>query len=82
VEPAGSDDVDSGRFRPAERRNDYGEVGYGGPNPPDREHTYRFVARALDTTLALDSGETKAALEAAVEGHVLAEARLTGTYAP
>jgi len=65
-----------------EGRNDYGEVGYGGPNPPDREHTYRFVARALDTTLALDSGETKAALEAAVEGHVLAEARLTGTYAP
>lgn len=63
-------------------KNDYGEVGYGGPNPPDREHAYRFVVRTLDTGLALDRGETKAELEMAIEGHVLDEARLTGTYAP
>jgi Raf kinase inhibitor-like YbhB/YbcL family protein len=74
-------------FEPAdvggrEGTNDYGEVGYGGPNPPDREHTYRFVAYALDTTLDLASGATKADLEAAIEGHVLSAARLTGTYAP
>ncbi|MFB6090667.1 MAG: YbhB/YbcL family Raf kinase inhibitor-like protein [Halobellus sp.] len=65
-----------------EGRNDYGELGYGGPNPPDREHTYRFVAYALDTTLALEAGATKADLEAAIEGHVLEEAALEGTYAP
>ena len=65
-----------------EGTNDYDEVGYGGPNPPDREHTYRFLAYALDTSPNLASGATKADLEAAIEGHVLAEARLTGTYAP
>lgn len=65
-----------------EGRNSYGERGYGGPNPPDREHTYRFVLYALDTTLGLDAGATKADLEAAIEGHVLGETTLTGTYAP
>jgi Raf kinase inhibitor-like YbhB/YbcL family protein len=65
-----------------EGRNDYGERGYGGPNPPDREHTYRFILYALDATLDLDAGATKDDLEAAMEGHVLAEAELTGTYAP
>jgi Raf kinase inhibitor-like YbhB/YbcL family protein len=37
----------------AEGTNDYDEVGYGGPNPPDREHRYRFKLFALDTTLDL-----------------------------
>jgi hypothetical protein len=77
--PAGFDPESAGAV---EGTNDYGEVGYGGPNPPDRRHTYRFVARALDTALALDSGETKAELERAAEGHVVAEAHLSGTYAP
>ncbi|MFB6147153.1 MAG: YbhB/YbcL family Raf kinase inhibitor-like protein [Halobacteriaceae archaeon] len=65
-----------------EGQNDYGEVGYGGPNPPDREHTYRFVLYALDVTLDLDRGATKDDLEDAIDGHVLADATLTGTYAP
>ncbi|MFB6128601.1 MAG: YbhB/YbcL family Raf kinase inhibitor-like protein [Halorhabdus sp.] len=65
-----------------EGRNDFGETGYGGPNPPDGRHTYRFVAYALDTTLSLGPGATKDDLETAVEGHVLAEATLEGTYAP
>ncbi|UVE51563.1 YbhB/YbcL family Raf kinase inhibitor-like protein [Haloferax larsenii] len=65
-----------------EGQNSYGERGYGGPNPPDREHTYRFVLYALDTELGLEPGATKADLESAIEGHVLDEARLTGTYAP
>ncbi|MDZ7850164.1 MAG: YbhB/YbcL family Raf kinase inhibitor-like protein [Halodesulfurarchaeum sp.] len=65
-----------------EGRNDYGEPGYGGPNPPDREHTYRFRVFALDTTLDLAPGATKADLESAMEGHVIEEALLEGTYAP
>lgn len=65
-----------------EGQNDFGGLGYGGPNPPDREHTYRFTVYALDTTLELDSTATKADLEDAIEGHVLAEATLEGTYAP
>ncbi|MFB6106220.1 MAG: YbhB/YbcL family Raf kinase inhibitor-like protein [Halobacteriaceae archaeon] len=65
-----------------EGKNDYGDPGYGGPNPPDGEHTYRFVLYALDATLSLDAGTTAEDLRTAIEGHVLAEATLTGTYAP
>lgn len=62
--------------------NDYGSVGYGGPNPPNKTHTYRFRLVALDTTLGLDSGATKADLESAITGHVLAETTLEGTFSP
>lgn len=65
-----------------EGRNDYGEAGYGGPNPPDGEHEYRFRCYALDRRLDLDGVETKDAVEAAIDGHVLAQATLSGTYAP
>ncbi|MFB6069447.1 MAG: YbhB/YbcL family Raf kinase inhibitor-like protein [Halanaeroarchaeum sp.] len=65
-----------------EGRTDYGEVGYGGPNPPDREHTYRFRLYALDVTLDLEEGATSDDLEAAMEGAILATATLEGTYAP
>jgi Raf kinase inhibitor-like YbhB/YbcL family protein len=65
-----------------EGTNDYGERGYGGPNPPDREHSYRFRLYALDEPLALDAGASKADLEAAMAGHVRAETTLTGTFAP
>ncbi|KAB1192518.1 YbhB/YbcL family Raf kinase inhibitor-like protein [Haloferax sp. MBLA0076] len=65
-----------------EGTNSYGSRGYGGPNPPDGEHAYRFVLYALDTELSLESGATKSHLERAIDGHVLGEARLTGTYAP
>lgn len=65
-----------------EGHNDFGESGYGGPNPPDRPHTYRFVVYALDTDLTLDPGATKADLEAAMADHVVDEARLTGTFGP
>ena len=63
-------------------RTDFGENRYGGPNPPDRRHTYEFRLYALDTTLSLERGETKDQLEEAMAGHVLAEATLRGTYAP
>ncbi len=62
--------------------NDYGERGYGGPNPPDREHTYRFRLYAVDTQLDIDAGATKETVLDAVEDHVIAEASLTGTFAP
>ncbi|WP_152042308.1 YbhB/YbcL family Raf kinase inhibitor-like protein [Salinigranum salinum] len=65
-----------------EGQNDYGERGYGGPNPPDREHTYRFLLYALDTVLSLDPGATKDELQQAMEESLLEEALLEGTYAP
>lgn len=63
-------------------RNDYGEPGYGGPNPPDREHTYRFKLYALDRRLSLEAGATAEQLEAAMDDSIVAETRLRGTYAP
>ncbi len=65
-----------------EGRNDFGETGYGGPNPPDREHTYRFELYALDDDLDLASSATATDVRDAAEGHVLDDARLEGTYAP
>ena len=63
-------------------KNDFGEIGYGGPAPPDKRHTYIFKAYALDTVLDLKEGYSKQELEDAMKGHIIAEAKLTGTYAP
>ncbi|MCU4719072.1 YbhB/YbcL family Raf kinase inhibitor-like protein [Halapricum hydrolyticum] len=65
-----------------EGRNDYGERGYGGPNPPDREHTYRIHLYAADTELELGRRTDADDLRDALEGHVIDEATLEGTYAP
>jgi Raf kinase inhibitor-like YbhB/YbcL family protein len=65
-----------------EGENDFGETGWGGPNPPDREHTYRFLLYALDETLDVSPGADKDTVYSAAEGTVLAKARLEGTYAP
>ena len=65
-----------------EGQNDYGEVGYGGPNPADGEHTYRFRLYALDAALGLLTSADRAAVTDAATGHILAKATLEGTYAP
>ena len=61
---------------------DFGEVGYGGPAPPDKRHTYVFKLYALDTKLILPDKSTKADVEKAMEGHIIEQVTLTGTYAP
>jgi len=65
-----------------EGETDFGEIGYGGPAPPDKEHTYIFKLYALDTTLDLSKGSTKPDLENSIKDHVLAETKLIGKYAP
>ncbi len=62
-------------------KNDFGPIGYGGPTPPSGVHTYVITVYALSEALALESGFRLADLTAAMEGRVLAEAALTGTYA-
>ena len=69
-------------FSAIEGKTDFGEIGYGGPAPPDKRHTYIFKAYALDTELDLKEGFSKQELEDAMKGHILAEAKLTGTFAP
>ena len=60
--------------------NDFGKLGYGGPCPPGGTHRYFFKLYALDTGLDLDSGISKAQLLEAIEGHILDEGQLMGTY--
>ena len=67
---------------PIEGKTDFGEIGYGGPAPPDKRHTYIFKAYALDTELELKEGYSKKELEDAMSGHIIEEAKLTGTFAP
>ena len=65
-----------------EGMTDFGEFGYGGPAPPDKRHTYVFKLYALDSILDLPEGSTKSELEKAMEGHIIEQVTLTGTYAP
>jgi hypothetical protein len=65
-----------------EGMTDFGEVGYGGPAPPDKRHTYIFKLYALDSELDLPDKSTKADVEKAMEGHIIEQTQLTGTYAP
>lgn len=60
--------------------NDWHRTGYGGPCPPIGRHRYFHKLYALDTVLPDLGTPTKAALEAAMKGHVVAQAELVGTY--
>ncbi len=55
-------------------------LGYGGPCPPSGTHRYFFKLYALDQPIGLESGATKAEIEAVMEGHILDQAELMGRY--
>ncbi|TFG88178.1 MAG: YbhB/YbcL family Raf kinase inhibitor-like protein [Gemmatimonadales bacterium] len=59
---------------------DFRRIGYGGPCPPSGTHRYYFRLYALDILLDLPATTTKARLEEAMKGHVLAKAELMGKY--
>lgn len=63
-----------------EGTNDWKRTGYGGPCPPVGRHRYFHRVYALDTVLPDLGAPTRAGLERAMEGHVLAQAELVGTY--
>ncbi len=65
-----------------EGKTDFDEIGYGGPAPPDKRHTYIFKLFALKTKLDLKKGSSKAQLENAMNGKILDQAILKGTFAP
>jgi Raf kinase inhibitor-like YbhB/YbcL family protein len=60
--------------------NSFGKLGYGGPCPPSGTHRYFFKLYALDTALGLDPGISKKELLKAMEGHILGQTELMGTY--
>jgi Raf kinase inhibitor-like YbhB/YbcL family protein len=61
-------------------KNDFGKIGYGGPCPPSGTHRYLFRIYAVDSELALKAGAARTDVEKAMEGHILAQAQLIGTY--
>jgi Raf kinase inhibitor-like YbhB/YbcL family protein len=60
--------------------NDWERTGYGGPCPPIGNHRYFFKLYALDTVLPDLKQPTKAKLEEAIRGHIIAAAELIGRY--
>lgn len=63
-------------------KNDFGNMGYGGPAPPPgKPHRYFFKLYALDSALDLAEASTKAQLEQAMKSHILASGQLMGKYA-
>ena len=61
-------------------KNDWSKARYGGPCPPIGRHRYFFKLYALDQMLSDQHDPKKAALEKAMQGHVLAQAELVGSY--
>ncbi len=65
-----------------EGRNDFGRSGYGGPMPPPGHgtHHYHFKVYALDVPIDLKPGASKKDLLKAMQGHIVDQGDLIGTY--
>lgn len=60
--------------------NDWKRIGYGGPCPPIGRHRYFHKLYALDAVLEGMNTPTKAKVEAAMKGHIIAQTEFMGTY--
>ena len=73
-----SDTIENGAIQ---GKNSSGKIGYMGPCPPaGKQHHYQFTVYALDGTLMLSPGASKQQVLSAMDGHVLGQAQLVGTY--
>lgn len=76
--------IDEGRipFGAIEGKNTFGKIGWGGPCPTKggRPHRYIFTLFALDATIDLGVGASKAEVLAKMEGHILEKTTLTGLF--
>ena len=63
-------------------KNDFGKLGYGGPCPPEGHgpHRYYFKVYALDAEPEVGGGPERADMLEAIDGHILAEGQIMGTY--
>jgi Raf kinase inhibitor-like YbhB/YbcL family protein len=75
------DDLRELAFGARQGTNDFKNLGYGGPCPPPGDpHHYSFRLYALDKKVGLEPGTTKVELLHAMEGHILDQSELVGTY--
>ena len=74
-------DVDAASFTVG--RNTIGDAAYMGPAPPAGHglHHYFFHLYAIDTASGLDADASRSDVLAAIDGHIIEQARLVGTYA-
>ncbi len=81
IDPAtttiGEDSVPNGAVQ---GMNDFRKHDYGGPCPPSGTHRYFFKLYALDTRLNINQNSEKTALEKAMQGHIISQAQIMGTY--
>lgn len=73
-------EIGEGSIPGTEGLTGWGRTGYGGPCPPSGTHRYFFKLYALDKMLDLKEGASKAEVEAAIQGHILAKTELIGLY--
>lgn len=82
--PASITEITEGAHIGTAGANGAGKSAYAGPCPPPQyepaEHRYFFTLYALDTELQLKPGASKDEVMKAMQGHVLAQSRLTGKY--
>lgn len=80
--PVSMDGLPAGVQNPGDEGTNSGrKTGYSGPCPPaGKPHRYFFKLYALDTRLKLDPGANKAELEKAMQGHIMAQGQLMGTF--
>jgi Raf kinase inhibitor-like YbhB/YbcL family protein len=80
--PSGSlaENIGTSAGAPPQGSNGRGNAGYTGPCPPSGTHHYVFTLYGIDRTLGLTGTPSRADIETAIKGHVLAKTVLTGTY--
>ena len=61
-------------------KNSFGTLGYGGPTPPDKTHTYTIKVYALKSKVNLSKGFTYSQFKKAIKGKTLATATIKGQY--
>lgn len=62
-------------------RNDFGNIGYGGPcPPPGKPHRYFFKLYALDSLLSLEEGASKQEVLKKMQGHIIEKTEIMGLF--
>jgi len=80
--PASTSFIAEGSDEFTQGKNDFGNLGYGGPMPPagHGQHHYYFWVLALDQAVELEAGLTLWQLLTRIEPNLIGMNRLVGTF--